>query len=283
MNETMKNRIYPCLWVNGLAREAASFYCDVFGDSRIISDSQVVVAFELSGQKFICLNAGSEFVLNPAISFFVLFESREELNETWNRLMNGGAELMPLEKYEWSERYGWLQDRYGASWQLALGKMSDVGQKFTPTLLFTGTQHGRADEAVRFYTSVFKNSSITGILKYNPGENEPEGSVKHAQFKLDDHVFMAMDSSMPHQFSFNEALSLVVECNSQEEIDYFWYKLTEDGEESMCGWLKDKFGISWQIVPAILGELMSNPERSARVIQAFMQMKKFEIDQLVNA
>jgi predicted 3-demethylubiquinone-9 3-methyltransferase (glyoxalase superfamily) len=91
-----------------------------------------------------------------------------------------------------------------------------------------------------------------------------------------------MDSSLMHNFSFNEAISLVVECNTQKEIDYYWDKLTDEGEEVQCGWLKDRFGVSWQIVPTILNELMSDPSKSQRVIDAFMKMKKFEIDKLIN-
>ena len=94
---------------------------------------------------------------------------------------------------------------------------------------------------------------------------------------------MAMDSFMQHDFNFNEGVSLVVECENQAQIDHFWSKLTEGGEESMCGWLKDKYGVSWQIVPSILGKLMSDPERSQRVIAAFMKMKKFDIETLMNA
>ncbi len=149
--------------------------------------------------------------------------------------------------------------------------------------LLAGAQFGKAEEAIQFYTSVFENSSILGILKYESKDEEVEGAVKHAQFNLGKHVFMAMDSSMNHKFSFNEAISFVVECNTQEEIDYYWKNLTVGGAESMCGWLKDKWGVSWQIVPAILGKLMANPEKAPRVMQVFMKMKKFDIEKLMNA
>ena len=279
----MKNMIYPCLWFNGVAKKAAEFYCSVFNNSIITSDNGLAVIFESSGQKFMCLNGGPEFTFNPSVSFFVICETEEETDKTWKALSEGGTELMPLDKYDWSTRYGWIQDRFGISWQLSLGRMEEVGQKFSPFLLFTGKQAGKAEQAVHYYTSLFGNSAIAGILKYTKGENEVEGTVKHAQFKLGDYVFMATDSSFQHQFGFNEAISIVVECGTQKEIDYFWENLTLGGQESRCGWLKDKFGISWQIVPAILGELMSDPSKSERVAHAFMQMKKFEIDKLVNA
>lgn len=279
----MTPQIYPCLWFDGKAKEAADFYCSVFNHSKIIADTPQVVTFESAGQKFMCLNGGPDFTINPSVSFFVVYENEAELESAWKQLSEGGSALMPLDKYEWSEKYGWVQDRYGVNWQLALGKLEEVGQQFSPTLLFTGDQHGKAEQAVHFYTSVFKPASIDGILKYSSDEGDVEGTVKHAQFRLGNNVLMAMDSSLPHAFSFNEAISFVVECNTQEEIDYYWHKLTEGGQEGMCGWLKDPFGVSWQIVPAVLGKLMSEPEKAARVMQAFMQMKKFDIDQLVRA
>jgi predicted 3-demethylubiquinone-9 3-methyltransferase (glyoxalase superfamily) len=279
----MKNTIYPCLWFDGKAKEAAEFYCSVFKNTVITSDNPMVTTFEASGQKFLCLNGGPLYKINPSISFFALFDTAKEVDDVWKKMVKGGSILMPLEKYDWSEKYGWIQDKFGVSWQLSAGKFEDVGQRFTPMLMFTGTQSGNAEKAIKFYTSLFRNSVLTGILKYTKGENDVEGFVKHAQFSLDNQVFMATDSSFPHQFSFNEAVSLVVECETQDEIDHFWNKFTTEGEESMCGWLKDKFGVSWQIIPSILGKLMSDPSRIERVTNAFLQMKKFDIEKLVSA
>jgi len=210
-------------------------------------------------------------------------ETETETDKVWNTLADGGSVLMPLDKYEWSEKYGWVQDRFGVSWQIAFGKIRDVGQKITPSLMFVGEHHGKAEQAINFYTSVFDNSAISGILHYQAGESDPEGTVKHAQFNINKYVMMAMDSSFSHQFTFNEAISFVVDCQTQEEIDYYWNKLTEGGQESMCGWLKDRFGVSWQIVPTILGKLMSDTTRAERVTKAFLQMKKFDIEKLKQA
>lgn len=279
----MNNKIYPCLWFDGKAKAAADFYCSIFNNSTITAENHMVVTFEAAGQKFMCLNGGPLFTINPSISFFVVCETEAEIDNTWKKLLEGGSELMPLEKYEWSEKYGWLKDQFGVSWQLTLGKIEAVGQKYTPSLLFTGYQNGRAQEAIQFYTSVFKNSEVVGILKYTQDENELEGNVKHAQFKLGKQVFMAMDSSFQHLFEFNEAISFVVDCETQQEIDYYWDKLSAVPEAEQCGWLKDQFGISWQIVPTILEKLMSDPARSERVVKAFMQMKKFDIEKLINA
>ena len=280
----MRKEIYPCLWFDGKAKEVAEFYCSVFNNSKICNENDMVVIWSLNGQKFMGLNGGPMFKPNPSISFFVVCESPGEVDDYWKKLSAGGSVLMPLDKYEWSEKYGWVQDKYGINWQLGYGKLADVGQKFTPTLMFTQEKAGKAEEAIHFYTSVFNNSKIAGILKYENNEEHGEaGQVKHAQFTLNDNVFMAMDSSMAHDFTFSEGISLVVECDDQNEIDYFWNKLTEDGQESMCGWLKDKYGLSWQIVPAVLEQLMNNPEKAPRVIDAFMKMKKFDIAALENA
>lgn len=279
----MKKQINPCLWFDGNAKEAAEFYCSAFKSSEIKSENQIVVSIEMAGQKFICINGGPIFKMNPSISFFAVCETENELDAAWRQLTDGGNVLMELGKYNWSDKYGWVQDKFGASWQLSLGKREDVGQKFTPFLMFTGRQAGNAKRAIDFYTSVFDNSSVTGILEYTAGEPDVEGTVKHAQFKLNNQVFMAMDSSLQHNFGFNEAVSLMVECDTQEQIDYLWEKLSAVPEAEQCGWLKDQFGVSWQIIPSVLEKLMNDPTRSERVIQAFMKMKKFDIEVLENA
>ena len=279
----MNNIIYPCLWFDGKAKEAAEFYCSVFNNSVITAENKMVVIFESAGQKFMCLNGGPEYTFNPSISFYVICESEAEISKLWKSLLEGGSVLMELDKYEWSNKYGWLQDKYGVTWQLSSGGKEKTDQKFSPVLMFTDKQAGKAEQAIHFYTSVFKNSKIIGISRYIKGENDVEGTVKHAEFSLGNQVFMSMDSSFMHQFSFNEAISLVVDCDTQEEIDYYWEKLSEGGQEGQCGWLKDRFGASWQIVPVILSKLMSDPSRSERVINAFLQMKKFDIEKLVNA
>ncbi|QGY42247.1 VOC family protein [Maribellus comscasis] len=279
----MKNQIYPCLWFDGKAKKAAEFYCTVFKKTDITSESPLVVTFESSGQKFMCLNGGPQFTINPSISFYVVCETEEEVDSAWNKLLDGGMVLMELDKYDWSEKYGWLQDKFGINWQLALGKMEEVGQKITPTLMFTKEQAGNAEKAIEHYTSIFDHSSVDGILRYSKEDPDTEGTIKHAQFKLGNNVFMVMDSSLSHNFSFNEAVSLVIECDTQEQIDYYWDKLSAVPEAEQCGWLKDQFGISWQIIPSILEKLMSDPARSERVLQAFLKMKKFDIEALENA
>lgn len=279
----MTNPITPCLWFDGNAKQAAEFYSTVFADSKISSENHFVVTFESAGQRFILLNGGPHYTLNPSVSFYVVLETIGEVDKTWEKLLEGGSVLMPLDKYPWSEKYGWVQDKFGVNWQLSAGKLEDVGQKFTPSLMFTQQHAGQAEQAIQYYTSVFGDSSIVGIMRYTAEDPDVEGTVKHAQFKLGNRVFMAMDSSHPHAFSFNEAVSFVVDCDTQEEIDYYWGKLSAVPEAEQCGWCKDQFGVSWQIVPSVLGKLMSDPARSERVVNAFMQMKKFDIEKLLLA
>ncbi len=278
----MNDTIYPCLWFDGNAKQAAEFYCSVFENSKIVDDSQMVVTFELKGKLIMGLNGGPMFKPNPSVSLFVYCKSLSETNSVWDKLIEGGIEMMTIGKYPWSERYGWLQDKFGFTWQISIADAENKKSKIVPSLLFTGDQFGRAEEAINFYSSIFENSATDLLLHYE--KNDPyEGKVLYSEFNLNQYGMIAMDGPGVHDFIFNEAFSFVVTCNNQDEIDYYWSKLTQDGYESQCGWLKDKFGVSWQIVPQILSELMSDPSRSARVVNAFMQMKKFDIATLLNA
>jgi predicted 3-demethylubiquinone-9 3-methyltransferase (glyoxalase superfamily) len=280
----MKENITPCLWYNSQAREAAALYCSVFANAKITAQSPIVISIDVSGQSFTLLDGGPKYKPNPSISFFYLCEKEEELNKIWNAFSNEGTILMALDKYPWSEKYGWINDKFGISWQIALGKISDVDQKITPCLMFTNNQYGKADEAIAHYSSIFKNGTIDGILRYGVNEApDQEGKIKHAQFSLNDQKFMIMESAASHNFTFTEGISLTIHCETQVEIDHYWERLTESGAESMCGWLKDKFGVSWQIVPSILDKIMSDPARAGKAAQAFMSMRKLNIEQIVQA
>ena len=287
-----KQKITPFLWYDNQAEEAAHFYTSVFPDSKIgkiqhQGDAVMTVQFFLSGQEFSALNGGPMFPFNPSVSFYVVCESEAEVDHAWEKLLEGGQAMMPLDKYPWSEKYGWVQDKYGVSWQLTLGKIPDVGQKISPLLMFTGDQHGRAGDAINFYTSLFDHSGTNLLARYEEGEGDPAvGTIKHAQFRLGGNIFMAMDSSYDHGFGFNEAISFVVHCATQKEVDYFWEKLTADGgEEMMCAWLKDKYGVVWQIVPDELIRLISDPDpaRAQRAVGAMMQMRKIDIEKIRQA
>ena len=280
----MKEKITPCLWFNGQAAEAATLYCSVFNNAKITAQSPIVTSISVSDQSFTLLDGGPKYKPNASISFYYICEKEEELYNIWNAFSKEGTILMPLDKYPWGEKYGWINDKFGISWQLSLGKITDVGQKITPCFLFTGKQYGRAEEAIAHYSSIFKNPVVDGILRYGANESpDQEGKVKHAQMSLNENKFMLMESAAPHNFTFSEGVSLTIYCETQKEIDHYWNKLTESGAESMCGWLKDKFGVSWQIIPTILNKIMSDPAKAGKAAQAFMSMRKLNIEQIVQA
>jgi predicted 3-demethylubiquinone-9 3-methyltransferase (glyoxalase superfamily) len=239
------------------------------------------------------ISAGPLFKFNPSVSFFVNFDpSREEnaskkLDAMWEKLSEGGTALMPLDRYPFSERYGWIEDKYGLSWQLILtDPEGDPRPPIVPSLLFVGDVCGQAEEAMNFYMSVFKNSKQGLIARYPKGmEPDQEGTLMFADFMLENQWFAAMDSAHEHKFKFNEAISFLVSCDTQQEIDYYWQKLSAVPEAEQCGWLKDKFGVSWQIVPRAMDEMMSQgtPEQMARVTEAFLKMKKFDLETLKRA
>jgi len=279
----MTKNIFPCLWFDGKAKEAANFYCSIFSNSKITADTPMVVKFELEGQTIMGLNGGPMYKINPSISLFVSCQSAEEIERVWSKLLEGGSVMMALDKYPWSEKYGWLVDQFGMTWQLMLGELPEGQQKIIPSFLFVGKQYGNAQSAINTYTSIFTDSEIHSLQIYEANESQPEGNLKFGDFSLSGNRFAAMDGIGEHEFTFNEGVSLVVECEDQNEIDHYWDKLTEGGNESMCGWLKDKFGVSWQIVPKILGSLMSDPEKASRVMHEIMKMKKLDIKTLQNA
>jgi predicted 3-demethylubiquinone-9 3-methyltransferase (glyoxalase superfamily) len=289
------SKITPHLWFDREAVEAAELYSSTFPNSRVTDVSTLhdtpsgdadVVSFELFGRPFMATSAGPLFKFTPAVSFLVRCRSTEEVDELWEKLSEGGAALMPLDSYPFSERYGWTEDRYGLSWQVMYAGDEDVQQRITPALMFVGEVCGRAEEAVDFYVSVFPDSKLGQVLRWAEGEEpDKEGTIKHARFTLAGQEFAAMDSAYDHNFGFNEAVSFMVGCETQDEIDYYWESLSAVPEAEQCGWLKDKFGVSWQIVPSILGELLGSgtEEQTARVTEAFLQMKKFDLAELKRA
>lgn len=290
-------KISYCLWFDTNAEEAAKFYTATFDHSSIGMTSRyskasaaasgrpegspMMVTFHLDGEEFMGLNGGPVFKFTPAISFFVACNTEDEIDRLYRRLSEGGSVLMELNKYPFSEKFGWVNDQFGVSWQLNLAVKA---QKISPALMFIGDKHGKAEEAVNFYASKFKNSHVVNIARYGAESGEQEGRVSHAVFSLNGQEFIAMDSGIDHAFSITPAISFVCPCETQEEIDYLWNTLSSDGgAPEQCGWLTDKYGVSWQIIPSILGKLMTNPERSEKVMSAMMQMTKLDIATLQQA
>ncbi len=295
-------KITPHLWYDKEAKEAAEFYCSLFPNSKITNITTLhntpsgdadIVSFEIGGQKFMSISAGPFFKFNPSVSFFINFDpsrdknARKNLDAAWKKLSEGGTELMPLDKYPFSEHYGWIQDKYGLSWQLILTNPDGEERPFiVPSLLFVGDVCGKAEEASNFYLSVFKDTKQGITARYPKGmEPDKEGTIMFTDFMIENQWFAAMDSAHEHNFAFNEAISFMVSCDTQKEIDYFWEKLSAVPLAEQCGWLKDKYGLSWQITPAIMDEMMSKgtKEQIARLTQAFLPMKKFDIAKLKKA
>ncbi len=284
-------KIVPHLWFDTQAKEATALYASLFKDSAIESIRTItgtpsgdcdIVNFKLVGQEFMAISAGPFFKFNPAISLFTVFDNEAEIETVWNKLVEGGKVLMEFGTYPWAQKYGWLQDKYGLSWQLSMSDHHQLEQRITPMLMFTQGGAGKAKEAAEYYVSIFPDSKVEMLVPYEKGEGDQEGFIKHSRFMLAGQGFMAMDSSGPHEFVFNEAVSLIVNCETQEEIDYYWEKLSAVPESGQCGWCKDKFGISWQIVPTVMNKIMASGDKDKidRVTQAFLKMKKFNIAEL---
>ncbi|RPF54438.1 VOC family protein [Aquisalibacillus elongatus] len=295
-------KIVPHLWFDDQANEAAEFYTSIFPDSAITNLSTVndtpsgdsdIVSFNLAGFSFMAINGGPHFQFNPSISFFVNFDpskdpnAKENLDSLWDNLAQGGEPLMPLQEYPFSKRYGWIQDKYGLTWQLILKSEEDEEQPFImPSMMFVQDMAGKAEEATDYYLSVFNDSERGSLARYPSGmEPEQEGTVMYTDFMLENQWFAAMDSAQQHDFKFNEAISLLVKCENQDEIDYYWDRLSSDPTAEQCGWLKDPYGVSWQVWPEVMGEMLSEAEgeQKERLTQTFLQMKKFDIRKLEEA
>jgi predicted 3-demethylubiquinone-9 3-methyltransferase (glyoxalase superfamily) len=295
-------KIVPHLWFDQNAEEAVQFYTSIFPDSSIKSrvtlrntpsGDAMMISFNLAGQPFMAITGGPYFRFNPSVSFFVNFDpsrddqAREHLLQLWEQLSVGGTVLMPLQEYPFSKLYGWIQDKFGLSWQLILtNPEGEERPNLIPCLLFVQDMYGKAEEAINFYLSVFKNSRL-GHVARTPAGMEPgkEGTLMFGDFMLENVWFAAMDGPGEHNYKFNEAVSFMVRCENQAEIDDYWDKLSAVPEAEQCGWLKDKFGLSWQIVPAEMNEMMENAseEQLERITQAFLKMKRLDIEKLKKA
>lgn len=278
----MAHPIYPCFWFDNQGQQAAEFYCSIFNNANITASNPIVTEINLNGFKVMALNGGPMFNINPAISLFVNCNNMNDVNQLWQKLIAGGKAMIDIGEYDWSKRYGWLQDKFGVTWQISYSENPEHHQHITTALLFTSNVFGQAKAAMDFYCNLFKDAGITQLIPYT-NANELDGKTLYAEFNLHNTPFIAMDGPGQHQYTFSEGVSLVVNCDTQEEIDHYWNALSAVPQAEQCGWLKDKFGISWQIVPSILGKLMSDPTRAPRVTEAFLKMKKFDIQTLLNA
>jgi predicted 3-demethylubiquinone-9 3-methyltransferase (glyoxalase superfamily) len=283
-------KIIPHLWFDKEAKQAAEFYISVFDNSKISTITTIhdtpsgdaeFIGFQIMGYDFMAISAGPYFKINPSISFHVRCQTVDEVDQIWSKLSPDGTVMMELGEYPFSKRYGWIQDKFGVSWQV-IHTEGDFEQRIIPALMFVGDVCGKAEEAIGFYTSIFPYATSKVLARYEKGEEpDKDGTVKYAQFILSGQEFGVMDSAWAHNFGFNEGVSLIVNCKDQNEIDYFWEKLSAVPEAELCGWIKDKYGVSWQIVPANMGELIAkNPEKTSPVM---LKMKKLIIKDLLKA
>lgn len=285
------NKIVPHLWFDKEAKEAAEYYTSLFPNSEITNVTTIsgtpsgnvdIVNFKLWGVDFSAISAGPIFKINPSVSFFVYCGSGSEIERLYTKLIDGGFALMQLAKYPWSEKYAWVQDKYGVSWQLDIGQINSA-KKIVPAFLFANEKSARVKEAVDFYCNIFPNSEKIMDSPWDKSAGMPEGSLLFAQFKLNNYIFNGMSGgTMKHEFDFNEALSFMIYCKDQNEIDYYWNKLSDGGVEQPCGWVKDKFGVSWQIVPVEMDEMMrtKDKEQLEKVTEAILKMGKLDLDLL---
>lgn len=282
----MSEKITPFLWFDQNAEEAIKFYAKILKikikkitkyseepskAARMPKGSVMTVAFTMENQDFVAINGGPVFKFTPAISLTINCKTVKEVERVFNKLSAGGQVLMPLDTYPFSKKYAWVNDKYGLSWQI---NCAERKQKITPFLMFIN--NGKAEEAMKYYISIFKNAKIKEIHRAPKGGPAPEGKIMHAVFTIAGQEFMAADSYQSHNFSFTPAISFVVNCKDQKEIDFYWNKLTKEGKEVQCGWLTDKYGVSWQVTPQNIDKLLTGKG----AWQAMIGMKKIVIKDL---
>ncbi|WP_105567746.1 VOC family protein [Microbacterium halophytorum] len=297
----MAQKIVPNLWCDR-AEEAGAFYASVLRNAssettahypddvpdwqQEFAGQPLTVDVVIDGFRIVLINAGDAFRPNPTVSFMLNFDplqfgsdadaAKAALDETWAGFSEGGRVLMPLQEYPFSPRYGWVEDRYGTSWQLMLTDPDGDPRPFViPQLMFARDVTGKAREAAEFYASLFEDSGVGFVAEY-PEQTGPAaaGDVMFGEVRLAGQWFSMMDSGAEMESSFTNGVSLEVLCDGQAEIDRLWEALSADPEAEQCGWLADHYGLSWQIIPAEMGELMRRPGAHATLIS----QKKIVID-----
>lgn len=290
----MTQKIVPNLWFDRDAGEAGEFYAAALPRTKAnivmrypqeVPDFQkglegrpLVVDVDVDGFHLTLINSDDTFRPTPALSLILNFDpllfsgsaeaARVALNAAWEALSDGGTALMELGEYPFSPHYGWVQDRYGVSWQLMLTNPQGEPRPFViPQLMFANDVEGRAREAAEFYTSLFDDAGLGTVIP------RPTGGVMFGEFHVGEQWFSIMDSDIAHEFGFTPGVSLEVCCTDQVEIDRLWEALSAVPDAEQCGWLVDRFGVSWQVVPENMGELLKRPGAYDRMLE----MKKLVI------
>lgn len=279
-------KIIPFVRCEANVAELATYYLDIFPNSKLAEKNDIVVTIEIRGQPLGFINGGPHAKPTPAISFSLRIKEKELCDTLREKLSDGGQVMMPYDSYERSPAYGRCNDKFGVSRQVMRdNRETTATHAMIPSLMFIGANNGKTMEAMNRYTSIFPNSGIDFTRPY--GENEfgenPE-HLNHAEFKLFGQQFIAMDNGMDHKFQFDDGVSLAVSCDGQEEVDYYREKLIADGgSEVQCGRCKDRYGVSRQIVPIQSQQAIfhaETPEARQYAIQQMMKMKKIVIADL---
>ena len=272
----MDQVITPAIWCDGTADEAAQFYTDVFRDTSIAEQAPgIVTTVSIHGFRLSLINGGNQYAPNPSISCILNFDpllfggeeqARDYLDELYERLSTGGV-LMELGEYPFSPRYAWVRDRFGMTWQLMLTDPDGDPRPFViPSFMFGGTNHAHAEEATDTWIALFDNARRGALYRYEEGGPLDAGTVMFTDFTLRGTWMAATDSGTFHDFTFTPGVSMIVSCRDQEEIDRYWAGLSAVPEAERCGWCVDRWGVSWQVVPHNIAELMADAATHDKIL-----------------
>lgn len=281
----MTRPIMPAFWCTGTMAEQARAYAALFPGATIDGQDPGAWApgapgatLALDGCAVQLIDGGPMYAPTPAISLFVQRPDEGGVRALWDGLAEGGAVLMPLDAWPWARLFGWVQDRWGVTWQVNLGPLDEVGQAVLPYLTFAGPAAGRVRAALDLYARAFPDLRVDGIHDHDGSGPDPAGTVMHAQVRLRGGTMMLSESAQGHDWGFTPGTSLSVACEDQAQVDRLWDLFLEGGKPQRCGWLTDAFGVSWQIVPQVLADIMARgtPDQKARAVAAFLPMEKLD-------
>ena len=282
----MDQRIIPAIWCDGTADEAARFYADVFREGSVVEQAPGLAAtVSIHGFRLSLINGGDQYAPNPSLSCILNFDpllfggedqARAYLDELYERLSGGGV-LMELGEYPFSPRYAWVRDRFGMTWQLMLTDPAGEPRPFIlPSFMFGDANHANAEEATATWIALFDDARRGALRRYEEGGLMEAGTIMFTDFTLRGTWMAAMDSGAFHDFTFTPGVSMIISCRDQEEIDRYWTGLSAVPEAERCGWCVDRWGVSWQVVPDNIAELMAD----AATREKILQMGKIDLTRL---
>ena len=272
----MDQLITPAIRCNGTVDEAARFYADVFREGSVVEQVPGLAAtVSIHGFRLSLINGGDQDAPNPSLSCILNFDpllfggeeqARAYLDELHERLSTGGV-LTELGEYPFSPRYAWVRDRFGMTWRLMLTDPAGEPRPFIlPSFMFGGTNHANAEEATEAWIALFDDSRRGALRRYEEGDPMEAGTVMFTDFTLRGTWMAAMDSGAFHDFTFTPEISMIVSCRDQEEIDRYWSGLSAVPEAERCGWCVDRWGVSWQVLPHNIAELMADAATREKIL-----------------